>query len=142
METLTTLLSSGFLLAIIATPILIYWRLQKRSKLRYRFLTYLVWSLVLSGILVFAFVWWGDYSSQLLLRFYGVDLTAVTEADRYAQVLAENRERVHQLEISYWGMGWPLKGLFVCAICWPYLIVVYFVGFELKKYFSRLQISV
>ncbi len=140
METFTTLLSSGLVLAVIAVPILIFWLLSKREGLRYRFLTYLVWSLVISAALIFAYAWWADTSTGLLLSFYGYDFDAVRLAERYVNVTSENLGRVKQLEASNMGTGWPLKGMFIFAFYSPYLLLVYFVGFEVKKYFNRLQV--
>ena len=82
---------------------------------------------------MWTFAWWADYSDQLLMSHYGYDFGAMNDAERFANVESENLERVKQLEIGHFGVGWPLKAIMVFVFYSPYLLIVYGVGQLIRK---------
>ena len=126
MEILTFVISIILLIGLILSPILLFIKLRK-SKLN--FLTYLILGLVIT----LTFAWWADYSDQLLLSHYGYDLDAMNDTDRYGNVKSENLEKVKQIEIGYFGIGWPLKAIMTYVFYFPYLLIIYPIGITIGK---------
>lgn len=133
METLTTIISFILLFGLISVPIILFVGLQKWNHNRYKFLTYLIVGLILTAGITFTFAWWSDYSDQLLMTNYGYDFDAMNETDRFEKVDSGNLERVRQLEIGYFGVGWPLKAIMAFVYYSPYLLIVYIVGHMITK---------
>lgn len=133
METLTTTISIILLLGLISVPILLFVGLKKWKRLRFNFLTYLTIGLILTAGVTLIFAWWSDYSDQLLMSHYGYDFDAMNETDRFEKVGNENLEKVKQLEIGYFGIGWPLQAIMTFVFYLPYLLIVYLVGHLITK---------
>lgn len=133
METLTTTISIILLFGLISVPILLFVGLNKRKQLRFNFLTYLTIGLILTAAITLTFAWWTDYSDQLLMSHYGDDFNAMNETDQFEKVETKNLERVKQLEIGYFGIGWPLQAIMTFVFYLPYLLIVYLVGHLITK---------
>lgn len=89
--------------------------------------------LILTAGITFTFAWWSDYSDQFLMTNYGYDFDAMNETDRFEKVDSGNLERVRQLEMGYFGVGWPLKAIMAFVFYSPYLLIVYMVGHLITK---------
>jgi len=96
-------------------------------------LTYLILGLVITAGITLTFAWWADYSDQLLLSHYGYDLDAMNDSERYGYVKSEDLEKVKQIEIGYFGIGWPLKAIMTYVFYSPYLLIVYLTGIIIRK---------
>jgi hypothetical protein len=130
METLTFIISITLLLGLILSPILLYLKLKK---FKFSFLTYLILGLAITAGITLTFAWWADYSDQLLLSHYGYDLDAMNDSERYGNVKREDLEKVKQIEIGYFGIGWPLKAIMTYVFYSPYLLIVYLIGITIRK---------
>ncbi len=130
MEFLTFVTSIVLLIGLILSPILLFIKLGK-SKLS--FSTYLILGFVITLGITLTFAWWADYSDKLLLNHYGYDLNAMNDFERYGNVKSENLEKVKQIEISYFGIGWPLKAIMTYIFYSPYLIIIYLIGIKFRK---------
>ncbi len=82
---------------------------------------------------MWTFSWWVDYSDQLLMSHYGYNFDAMDEVQRFKKVEAKNLEKVKQLEIGFFGIAWPLKAMIAFVFYLPYLLVVYFGGYSIKR---------
>jgi hypothetical protein len=127
-ETSTTAISIILLLGLISVPILLFVGIKKWNRPRLNFLTYLTVGLLITAGITWTFAWWADYSDQLLMSQYGYDFDAMNETDRFEKVESENLEKVKQLEIGYFGIGWPLQAIMTFIFYSPYLLMVYLVG--------------
>lgn len=94
---------------------------------------YLTIGLTVTAGITLTFAWWADYSDQLLMNNYGYDFEAMNETDRFNKVETENLEIVKQIEIGYFGVGWPLKAIMTFVFYSPYLLIVYLVGNLITK---------
>ncbi len=133
METLTTIISFLLLLGLIAIPIILFVAIKKWYRLKFDFMTYLILGLILTAGIMWTFAWWGDYSDQLLMSYYGYDFYAMNNTERFANVEPENLEKVKQLEIGYFGIGWPLKAIISSVFYSPYVLIVYGVGQLIRR---------
>ena len=133
MEILTTVVSLILLLGLILFPIILFIGIERWNKLKFEFLTYLTIGLIIAAGIVGTSAWWADFSDQLLMRYYGYDFNAMNEIERFSRVADENKERVKQLEISYFGIGWPLKAAIGFVSYSPYLLIVYLVGLLVER---------
>ena len=124
MEIFITITNFLILGLIIATPILLLLILNKLKTKRVLIFYFLTGLLVL-GLLIWIFAWWGYESDLILLKHYGYNIDGMNDTEFYGNVSPENMERVKGLETSIMGIGWPLKAIFGFAIFMPYLIVVY-----------------
>ncbi|KYG81334.1 hypothetical protein AWW67_08245 [Roseivirga seohaensis] len=125
---MATIISSILLIALIIVPILLFVGIRKWISLKFDFWTYLIFGLIITAGIMWTFVWWGDYSNRLLMSHYGYDFDAMNDNRRFVNVEPENFERVKQLEIGYFGVGWPLKAIMTFVFYSPYLLIVYLVG--------------
>ena len=130
METLIFVISIILLIGLILSPILLFIKLRD-SKLKH--LKYLILGLIITSGITLTFVWWANYSDELLLSHYGYDLNAMNDLERYGNIKSENLEKVKQIEISYFGIGWPLKAIMTYVFYSPYLLIVYLIGIVIKK---------
>lgn len=119
METLTTIISFLLLLGLISVPILLFVGIKKWYRLKFSFMTYLLSGLILTAGIMWAFVWWADYSNQLLMSHYGYDFDAMNDTERFQNVESENLKKVKQFEIGYFGIGWPLKAIMSFVFLFP-----------------------
>ena len=133
METLITVTLIVLLLGLILVPILVFIGVKKWNPLKYSFLTYLISGLILTAGIMWTFAWWADYSDQLLMSHYGYDFDAMNDTERYVNVESENLVKVKQLEIGYFGIGWPLKAIMSFVFYSPYLLIVYGVGQLIRR---------
>ena len=133
MELLIRIISILLLLALISSPILVLFRLNKLYR-KYNFITYLIISILLTFILVLLIGWWGDISQKILLSHYGYNFDAMNNLERFQKVAMENLERVKRLEINMLGIGWPAKAFMFYVFYTPYLLIVYLIYYFRKKY--------
>ena len=132
MEKLITLVSFSLFVGILLCPILLL-RKIKKTRIRYKFLTYLTIGLFLNAIIVFVFAWWSYTSDIILLEHYGYDIDGMNETEFYGNVIPENMDKVKSIQNSIMGIGWPLKAIFAFVFCSPWIIVVYFVFYLTDK---------
>lgn len=128
MDILINTISLFLLLGLIFVSIFLFVKIKKCKGLKYGFLIYLLVGLLIIGGLIWAFAWWVDYSNQILMNNYGYDFNAMTEKERFENVELKNLEKVKQLEIVLFGIGWPLKAIMTFIFYLPYLLIVYLVG--------------
>ncbi|WP_372642463.1 hypothetical protein [Ancylomarina sp.] len=125
METLITLSKFLQLGLLIAFPFPLLKALRLRVGNKAYFLSYILFSLLFLGILMFVIAWWAAKSQMILLSHYGFDHDAWSDVERYGHVAHENKERVKSLESSSLGIGWPLKAMFGYVMFTPYLFIAY-----------------
>jgi hypothetical protein len=133
MEILRNLLSLLFLLGLISVPVLLFFVTKVRYRIRFAFITYLVSGLILTAGIMCAFAWWADYSRELDMIDYGYDFDGMNTTERFQNVDRVNLEKVKQLEIGYYGIGWSLKAIMSYVFYSPYLLLVYAVGVIIRK---------
>lgn len=133
MEILNKLLSFSLLLAIMASPILVLFGLKK-FHLKSNLIIYLILGITITSILTLLFAWWSDASKHMLLSHYGYDFEAMDDGERFANVSAQNLERVKRLKRSMMGIGWPLKAFMTYVVYAPYLLIVYLITYLINKY--------
>ena len=132
MEKLITLVSFSLFVGILLCPILLL-RKIKKTRIRYKFLTYLTIGIFLNAVIVFVFAWWSYTSDLMLLEHYGYDIDGMNETEFYGNVIPENMDKVKSIQRSITGIGWPLKAIFTFVFCSPWIIVVYFVFYLTDK---------
>lgn len=89
--------------------------------------------IIITATITLTFAWWVDTSNQILLSHYGYDFDAMNDPERFANVSAENMERVKSLEISMMGIGWPLKAIMTYVFYSPYVLIVYLIVYLVKR---------
>ena len=132
MEKLIAFVSFSLFVGILLCPILLL-RKIKKTRIRYKFLTYLTIGLFLNAVIVFVFAWWSYTSDLMLLEHYGYDIDGMNETEFYGNVIPENMDKVKSIRRSIMGIGWPLKAIFAFVFCSPWIIVVYFVFYLTDK---------
>jgi hypothetical protein len=130
METLTFVISIILLIGLFIFPVLLFIKLRDSKS---RLLAYIILGLIITSGITLTFAWWADYSDTLLLNHYGYDLDAMNDSKRYGNVTSENMEKVKQIEISYFGIGWPVKAILTYIFYSPYLLIVYLIGIAFRK---------
>ncbi|WP_423128064.1 hypothetical protein [Gaoshiqia sp. Z1-71] len=130
MECLISIISMILLIGLIFIPIVLFVKLRNS---KFRFLVYLIIGLIITAGITSIFAWWTNYSDELLLGNYGYDLNAMNDLERYGNIKSEDLEKVKQIEISYFGIGWPLKAIITYVYYSPYLLIVYLIGIAIKK---------
>lgn len=136
MKTITTIVSLILLLALVVSPIVIIRSLNKRN-IKFKLILYLAIGIAITATLTIAFAWWSATSNKMLLSYYGYNLDGMNEAEYYKQVSPENMERVKSLETSVMGVGWPLKAFMMYEIYLPYILIVYFIFYAIKRFKER-----
>ena len=111
---------------MFAFPIIVYGLTTKVFKIGNVFIPYLLISLILLGFLSNIYAWWAYKSNEMLMTQYGYNFDAMSDAERYKNVVADHMIKVKQLEISVMGIGWRLKAIFAFVMWMPYLFVIYF----------------
>lgn len=132
MEILVNIISVTLLGVLLLSPVFVL-RYLNRTNTKYKFILYLTISVFLTAFIVFVFAWWGHASNKLLLTHYGYNFEGWSDKEHYAQVAPENLERVKTLMTSRMGIGWPLKTMMAFAIYFPYVLIVYVVGYLIDK---------
>jgi hypothetical protein len=133
MELLTTIVSFSLLLGLILVPIFLFVGMKKWYRPKFGFLAYLISGLIITAGIIWAFAWWAHYSDELLMNHFGYDFDPMNDIDRFENVDSENLEKVKQLEIGYFGIGWSLKAIMMFVFYSPYLLIVYFAGQWIKR---------
>lgn len=132
MEDITTNISFLLLVGLVLSPILILLRLNK-SNIRYKFVSYLIISIIITASITWIFAWWSYISDIMLLAHYGYNIDGMNAKEFYGHVAAENMERVKSLEKNIMGIGWPLKAILSYVIYMPYLLLVYLITYVIRK---------
>ncbi len=133
MEILITIVSIIIFIFLVSAPIFLLIGLKKCNLFKFNLLNYFVFGVIISAFLIFIFSWWANFSDQILLSQYGYNFDTMNEAERFKEVASENMERTKQLEIDYFGIGWPLKAIMAFAFYIPYLLIVYLIGVFIRK---------
>lgn len=131
METITTIISLAFFIGLVLSPILIIGVLNKLN-IRFKFIVYLTFGILITVIITLAFAWWLDKSNNMLLTHYGYNIDGMNESEVYGQVAPENKDRVKSLEKSIMGIGWPLKALMTYVVYLPYFLIVYYASHAMR----------
>lgn len=127
MEILVPTISFLILGLLLISPWIILKFLKEKQEVL-RFLLFILWSIPSFFILMLIFAWWGDYSTGILLEYYGYELNLDTVSENnFENVLPENIEKVKSLRISYMGIGWPLKAIIGAIYYSPYLLFVFLI---------------
>ncbi len=128
MEAFLNLISLILFVAILASPALVIYVLQKR-KTSNRFLIYSIVELLIVLHLVFLLAWWNSNANDLLIKHLGYNWHGINDVERYANVAQKDVKRVNELLAAIFGIGWPLKFWYDLGIYVPYMFAVYFVNF-------------
>lgn len=139
MEILIRIISLIFFAGLIICPIILLKQINK-TKIKFKFVIYLAFGIVLNAIIVFVFAWWGYISDLILLKHYGYNIDGMNETEFYGNVLPENMDKVKNMETSIMGIGWPLKAMMTYVYYFPYLIIVYLVAYLIGKKKTKLRI--
>ena len=100
---------------------------------KYDFVIYLIFGVLITAGIMWTTAWWGYYSTELLMSHYGYDFDAMNETERFESVKLENLERVKKLKNDYLGIGWPAKAIMAFVFYSPYLLIVYFGGWLIRR---------
>lgn len=133
MEVIVSTVSFLLLLGLILSPIVIL-KLVNKSNVKFKFITYLTFGLIMTAFIAPTFAWWADTSDKILLKHYGYDIDGMSESEFYGKVLPKNIDRVKSLETSIMGIGWPLKAIMTFAFYSPYLLIVYSLSYLVGKF--------
>ncbi|GAA4798413.1 hypothetical protein GCM10023231_28960 [Olivibacter ginsenosidimutans] len=131
MEFLVTTITLTLLVGLLISPILLI-RFINRTKIKYKFVSYLTIGVFLTALLTI-FAWWAYTSDLLLLKHYGYDIDGMNETEFYRKVLPENLDKVKSLETSIMGIGWPLKAIMSFVFYSPYLLIIYGVTYLIGR---------
>jgi amino acid transporter len=131
MEILIVIVSFSLVVGLILFPIYLLRQINK-TKIRFKFITFLSTGLILTALIAFVFAWWSYTSDLLLLKHYGYDIDGMNETEFYGKVLPENMDKVKSLEISIMGIGWPLKAFLTFIFYSPYLLIVYIIMYLIE----------
>ena len=141
MEILIDIISFSLFIGLILCPIFLIRRINK-TKIKYKFITYLTIGLILNAIIVFVFAWWNYTSDLILLEHYGYNIDGMNETEFYGKVIPENLDKVKSIETSIMGIGWPLKAILTYVFYSPYIIIVYFIFYLIgKKKLNQLKLN-
>ncbi|ELM3644919.1 hypothetical protein [Flavobacterium psychrophilum] len=132
MNILTSIVSIILFFAVILLPVFIL-HIINNKKIKYRFIFYTVFGVVICAVIIWFFSWWIKISDTMLLSHYGYNFDGINEKERFANVLPQNIDQVKNLETSLFGIGWQLKAIFAFVFYLPYLFFVYFVNYIIKK---------
>jgi hypothetical protein len=137
MELFTKTISFLLLIALIIIPIFLFVAITRRFQDKYIFVTYILTGLILTACIILTFAWWNDKANEILLKHYSA-LSFNTDFGTYQysleNVKTENINRVEQLKIMYFGIGWPLKAIMSFVFYSPYLIIVYILGYAIREF--------
>jgi hypothetical protein len=133
MEALITVVSIILIVGLFSVPILLFVGIKKWYRFKFDLMAYIILGLIFTALIIWTFAWWTDYSDQLLMSHYGYDFDAMNDTERFANIESENIEKVKQLEIGYFGIGWPLKAIMSFVFYSPYLLIVYGVGQLIRR---------
>jgi hypothetical protein len=140
MEILIDIISFSLFVGLILCPILLLRQINK-TKIKFKFITYLTLGLILTAIITFVFAWWTDTSDLILLRHFGYNIDGMNETEFYGKVLPENMDKVKRMEKSIMGIGWPLKAFLTFIYYSPYIFIVYFIVYLIgKKKLNKIKI--
>ncbi len=124
MNIITAIISLFLFFALVAAPIIIIKRQKNSQNI---FLGYFLPTIIITSILWIAFAWWADFSNDLLLKYYGYNFEGMNAQEYYANVSSEDLEKVHEIERSMGGIGWPAKAIIMSPVFLTYSLVIYFV---------------
>ncbi len=140
MEILIGIINFLLLVGLIICPILLLRQINK-TKIKFKFITYLTLGLILTAIIAFVFAWWAYTSDLILLKHYGYNIDGMNETEFYGKVLPENMDKVKSLKTSIMGIGWPLKAILTFEFFSPYLFIAYFIVYLIEKKLNKLKIQ-
>lgn len=135
MEVIVILISSLLGLGILLSPVLFIRSSMKFEGLK-GFIFFNIANAPVLFILVFLLAWWGDASTDVLLYSYGFNFDGMSDASRTANVSAENIDRVNYLYQTSFGIGWPLKAIFMFVFFAPYPTLVLLAKYAFSKFTS------
>lgn len=135
MEILFTVFNFLLLILLIISPFFII-QVIKKFNLRYKFITYFLFGLIIAALQILFFSWWNYASDLILLRYYGYNLDGMNEMEYYKDVLPSNKENVKSIVIGVNGIGWTLKCILAYIFYLPYLLIAY----ALSSFFEKNRI--
>jgi len=93
---LDDIITFSMFVGLILFPILLLRQINK-TKIKFKFITYLTLGLFLTAIFTFVFAWWTFTSDLILLKHYGYNIDGMNETEFYGKVLPENMDNVKKL---------------------------------------------
>ncbi|HUH25290.1 MAG TPA: hypothetical protein VLY87_01560 [Flavobacterium sp.] len=132
METLLYFISLILFIGLIFSPILVL-KFVNKFNIKYKFISYLIIGSILSVFIMMSFAWWTYYSDLILLKHYGYNFEGASEAEFYKTVLSENRDKAKRLKTGINGIGWVLKAILSFVFYSPYLLIVYFINYLIRR---------
>jgi len=93
-------------------------------------------SLIISGILTFAYTYWSiELSNNILLTNLGYNANGMNEYEYYQNVKPEYLKKAKEIRESQMGIGWPLKAIFSFVfLILPYEVIMsIIIGTRSKK---------
>ena len=71
-------------------------------------------NLIIVGILTLILTYWSEeISKNIILENYGFNFDGMNDSEYYQNVKSENITRITEIRNSMFGIGWPLKAIFV-----------------------------
>lgn len=137
MEVLINIIDFLLFVGLILSPIFILRKINK-SKIKFKFISYLTLGIILNAMMVFAFAWWSYISKLILLKHFGYNIEGMNETEFYGNVLPENMEKVNSLVTSIMGIGWPLQAMMTWFYYLPYLILLFLLIYWIDKKRNKL----
>ena len=129
MEVILKIISVLLFFILLLVPVLIL-KFQIKPNTKFKFIKYLLKGIFISFFLCLVFSWWNDKTNEILLHYYDAfvyDPDVNEYKISYDKVLSDNLDKVKILEVSYMGIGWTLKSIFVFIIYFPYLLIIYLI---------------
>jgi len=129
MEVILKIISVLLFFILLLVPVLIL-KFQIKPNTKFKLIKYLLKGIFISFFLSLVFSWWNDKTNEILLHYYDAfvyDPDVNEYKISYDKVLSDNLDKVKILEVSYMGIGWTLKSIFVFIIYFPYLLIIYLI---------------
>ena len=125
MEIAFNILNFILIAAILGSPIFFFYFLEPSRSWR-KFALVLGLSLFTIVSVAAVFAWWTDFSTRMLIEYYGYNLDGLSAQERFKGVELLDRDKVDQLLIGYFGIGWPAKLIMMLPLLAAYPFIVAF----------------
>ncbi len=137
MVTIIDTISFIVIIFMFSFPFLLKWYLSKKNKLN--FFKYASIGLLSATIICLLTTWWVDEESKnLTLKFYGFqENDAFDFGDALKSVRQEYKKEAEEIYNSMFGIGWPLKAIFMYLYYSIYMLVAYPISKGLKKVYNK-----
>lgn len=136
MALIGNLVRDGILLALLATPWLVAFRVSKQKPFS-QFLRINLISLPIIFALIALLAYWPHFYRDFRLSLMGFDFDGMSAAERVRQVAPESRELANNLYQSGMGIGWTLQAIIGMVIFFPYPFVITIIIFGTRRWLRR-----